>query len=138
MRSEHVSRVIAASPEVVYAFAAQPDNLALWAGGLAKSEVRRRGECLVVDSPMGEVTVAFTPQNEFGVLDHQVQLPSGEVVNNPLRVLPHPDGAEVVFTVRQLGLTDAEFERDAATVAEDLETLKPLIEGGLVIRGEAR
>lgn len=77
---------------------------------------------------MGEVRVHFTPRNDLGVLDHDVTLPSGDVVNNPLRVLAHPGGTEVVFTVRQLGASNEEFERDCAAVAADLETLRSLVE----------
>lgn len=54
-------------------------------------------------------------------------LPSGITITNPLRVLPHPDGCEVVFTVRQLDLTDDEFERDCGMVADDLARLRALV-----------
>jgi hypothetical protein len=77
---------------------------------------------------MGRVTVRFAPINEYGVLDHDVTLPDGTVVNNPVRVLVHPDGAEVVFTVRQGDASDADFARDAAAVKADLERLKGLLE----------
>ena len=56
-----------------------------------------------VESPMGRVTLEFAPSNPFGVLDHQVTLPSGEKVNNPMRVTPNADGCDVVFTVRRRG-----------------------------------
>lgn len=128
MRSKHVSRVIAASPDAVYEFAADPDNLPRWAAGLAQSEVTRVGDGLLVDSPMGQVTVTFVPRNSFGIIDHDVRLPSGQVVNNPVRIIAHPDGAEIVFTIRQLDLTDEEFDHDAASVERDLDTLKRLIE----------
>lgn len=130
MRSRHVSQVIRRPPADVYAFAADPDNLPRWAAGLAQSDVRREGDRLVVESPMGEVTVTFAPPNALGVLDHDVRLPSGEVVHNPVRVVAHPDGAEVVFTVRQLDLSDDELDRDAATVHEDLERLRAILEAG--------
>ena len=56
-------------------------------------------------------------------------LPSGEVVHNPMRVIPDGDGCEVVFTLRrQDGVSDDDFERDAAAVAADLRTLKQLLE----------
>lgn len=129
MKSTHVSQVIGAPANRVYDFAANPDNLPRWAAGLAQAEVRRDGEDLVAASPMGDVRVRFAPPNDFGALDHDVTLPSGEVVNNPLRVLDHPDGAEVVFTVRQLDASDEDFERDCAAVARDLEALRELIEG---------
>lgn len=69
------------------------------------------------------------PANAFGVLDHDVTLPSGEVFHNPMRVLRDGDGCEVVFTLRrQSGLSDEEFARDEAAVAADLATLKRLLE----------
>lgn len=129
VKSRHLSRVVKASPETVYGFASDPRNLPRWAAGLAESEVRHDGDILRVASPMGEVTVRFVPHNELGVLDHDVTLPSGTVVHNPLRVVPHPEGAEVVFTVRQIELTDDEFERDCRAVAADLERLAQAVEG---------
>ncbi len=128
MRSRHVSQVIAASPQEVYDFAREPANLPRWAAGLAQAEVEVRGDVLVVQSPMGEVTVRFEPRNDLGVLDHDVTLPSGVTVTNPFRVLAHPDGAEVLITVRQIDLTDEEFERDCQQVARDLESLRDLLE----------
>jgi len=128
MRSRHVSRVVAASPAAVYDVASDPDNLPRWAAGLASGAVARRGDALVVESPMGTVTVRFVPRNELGVLDHDVTLPSGVVVTNPMRVVSHPQGAEVVFTVRQLEMTDDELDRDVALVEADLEALRRLVE----------
>lgn len=62
-------------------------------------------------------------------MDHDVTLPSGTTVNNPVRVIAHPDGAEVIFTVSQIELTDDEFERDCRMVADDLARLKRILEG---------
>ena len=128
MESHHVSRVISASPQAVYEFASNVDNLPTWASGLAQTEVTREGDTLWVDSPMGRVSVRFVAPNEFGILDHDVTLPSGAIVTNPLRVIAHPNGAEIIFTVRQLDLTDDEFDRDARTVGEDLDRLRELVE----------
>ena len=123
MRSHHVSQVIPAAPEVVYEYASNVDNLPEWAAGLAQGAVVRDGDELLVDSPMGRVAVRFVERNHFGVLDHDVTLPSGTVVRNAVRVIGHPDGAEVVFTVRQIELDDAAFARDVEAVAADLERL---------------
>ncbi|KQO00934.1 polyketide cyclase [Arthrobacter sp. Leaf234] len=123
MKSQHVSRVISAPPHVVYDYASNIENLPAWAEGLAQSEVVRNGDTLFVESPMGRVEVRFGEQNRFGVLDHDVTLPSGTVVTNPVRVLAHPDGAEVVFTVRQIELDDEQFARDITLVEADLERL---------------
>jgi hypothetical protein len=132
MESRHVSIWIEAAPEVVYEFAADPQTWPRWAAGLAEGGLRQTGEGWVADSPMGQVTVEFAPPNEFGVLDHVVQLPSGEAVYNPLRVIPGGVGGlgcEVLFTVRRRpGMTDAEFDADVAAVAADLEVLRRLLE----------
>lgn len=129
MRTRHVSTVIHRSPADVYDLASDHTKLATWASGLATAQASVDGDTLVVDSPMGRVSVRFVPRNDFGILDHEVTLPDGATVHNPLRVLPHPDGAEVVMTVRQLSDDDDEFEQDAATVAADLDRLKGLLEG---------
>lgn len=145
MRTRHVSTVIRRPPEQVYAYARDPANLGAWAAGLASGRIESggeaggadggadgdggRGDTLVVDSPMGRVSVRFLPRNGLGVLDHEVTLPDGTVTYYPLRVVPHPEGAEVVFTLR--GVDDDEFERDAAMVAEDLARLRSVFEGPL-------
>lgn len=130
MESRHVSRVIAASPEEVYDFAADPAHLPRWAAGLAQAEhIEVEGDVLRMQSPMGEVSVRFVPRNDLGVLDHDVTLPNGVVVTNPLRVFAHPDGAEILMTVRQLDLSDEDFERDCRQVEADLATLAGLLEG---------
>ena len=129
MVSRPISTVIRASRDAVYDFARDPANLPRWAAGLAQGAVGHADDgAIVVDSPMGRVTVTFAPHNEYGVLDHAVRLPSGEVVDNPVRVLVHPDGAEVVFTLRQDDASDEELERDAGLVAADLATLQALLE----------
>lgn len=129
MTSEHLGVVVRRPAHDVYRIARDPDELPRWAAGLAHGEVRRDGEALVVDSPMGTVRVVFAPPNPYGVLDHDVTLPTGEVTTNPLRVLPHPDGAEVVFTLRRGDATDEAYAADRAAVVADLERLRALLEG---------
>ncbi|MDT7793523.1 MAG: hypothetical protein QOD59_2959 [Mycobacterium sp.] len=132
MESRHVSIWIEAAPAVVYAFASDPHGWRRWAAGLAEGGLRQSADGWVADSPMGEVTVEFAPPNEFGVLDHVVRLQSGEAMYNPLRVIPGGVGearCEVLFSVRRrAGMTDAEFDADAAAVAADLNTLRQLLE----------
>lgn len=129
MESRHVSVVIRRSPAEVYGLAADPARLPDWASGLAVGDATIDGDQLTVDSPMGRVRVRFVPHNDLGVLDHEVTLPDGSVTYNPLRVAPHPDGAEVIFTIRQQGSGPEEFERDCETVAADLDRLRGLTEG---------
>jgi hypothetical protein len=120
----HISRPAAD----VYAFACDPANLPRWAAGVAGSVEQRDGRWFA-DSPMGTVEVAFAPDNPLGVLDHDVTLPDGTTVANPMRVVPDGDGCEVVFTLRRApGVTDEAFEADATAVRTDLERLRDLLE----------
>lgn len=127
--SRHLSVRIDRPVAEVYDYAADPANLPAWAPGLGASVELVDGQW-VADSPMGRVTFAFAPRNEYGVLDHDVTLPGGETVYNPMRVIADGAGCEVIFTLRPgKGMPDDDFERDAAAVAADLATLKRVLEG---------
>ena len=128
--TRHLSVHVDRPAREVYAYAADPAHLPEWAAGLAGGIAQVDGEW-VADSPMGRVVVRFAPPNDLGVLDHDVVLPDGTTVSNPLRVLADGDGSEVVFTLRrQPGVDDAAFEADAAAVTADLATLKRVLERG--------
>jgi hypothetical protein len=124
----HISQTIDRSVEDVSAFAGDPLNLPRWAAGLSAG-IRQEAGRWVTDSPMGVVEVTFVGPIEAGVLDHDVGLPDGTIVHNPLRVLRNDAGSEVVFTLYQrTGMTDAEFTRDAEMVREDLVRLRDVLE----------
>jgi hypothetical protein len=126
--SKHLSERINRPAAEVYDYASNPANLPEWAPGLGSSVEHVDGRWLV-DSPMGRVSVAFVPRNEYGVLDHDVTMPSGEIVYNPMRVTKDGNGSEIVFTLRRLpGMSDEDFERDAKAVAADLARLKRVLE----------
>ena len=127
--SRHLSVYIDRPVSVVYAFVSDPANLPRWAAGLGRSVVEMDG-AWYVDTPEGRARVTFAPDNEYGVLDHEVLTPSGEAVYVPLRAIADGDGCEVVFTVRRTpAMTDADFERDAGQVRHDLALLKEVLEG---------
>lgn len=82
-----------------------------------------------LETPDGRVGFAFVERNTLGVLDHAVELPSGAVVYNPLRVIPDGEACEIVFTLRRLpGMSDADFDRDTGLVQADLTRLKHVLE----------
>ena len=124
-----IHRTIQRDWRIVYAFAANPRNMPLWASGLAAG-LTREGEVWIADGgPIGTVRVRFAPPNDFGVIDHRVTLPNGLVVDNALRIVPNGDGAEVMFMLlRQPDMDDAAFESDAAHVARDLDSLARIME----------
>lgn len=113
----------------VYDFASNPMNLPKWARGLSRSNVEQEGDHWLMDSPMGRVSVKFAPKNEFGIIDHEVTLPSGEKVLNPVRILPNNKGSEAIFTLFRLpGRTDKDYQEDEAAVTADLKKLKEVME----------
>ena len=128
--SKHLSERIDRPAREVYEFAMEPANLPRWAPGLGTAVEQVDGRWFVQTSA-GRLGLAFAPRNDFGVLDHDVSLPSGEVVYNPMRVIADGDGCEIVFTLRRReGVTDEEFAADAQAVAADLARLKRLMEVG--------
>jgi len=128
MESRYVSVAIARPPRDVYAFASDPRNLPRWASGLAGSVKQVDGEWHAA-SPLGDIRIRMAPQNELGVLDHDVILESGDSVFNPLRVMPNGSGSEVVFVIfRRPGMSHEQLAEDARVVQHDLQTLRQLLE----------
>lgn len=126
--SEQLSTYVDRPVDEVYRYVVDPAHLPSWAAGLGGSIEERDGRWFA-ESPMGEVEVRFVPENPYGVLDHDVTLPDGTVVTNPLRVLADGEGCEVVFTLRRRPeMSDAELAADATAVQEDLTRLKRLLE----------
>jgi hypothetical protein len=98
------------------------------AAGLSGSIQKIAGDW-IAESPMGLVKVKFADQNQYGVLDHEVTLPSGATVYNPMRVFPNNDGSEVVFTLYwRPEMSDQQLAEDAQAVMRDLQQLKRLLE----------
>ena len=125
----HLSITINRPVNEVYEFLSTPENMPKWAAGLSETTMRKNGDLYETDSPMGVVKIKFSEKNHFGVVDHDVILPSGEVNHNPLRVVKNGEGSEVIFTLYRLPrMSDEEFERDARMVEGDLFRLREVLE----------
>jgi hypothetical protein len=128
LKSLHISVSINRPADKVYEFASNPENLPRWAAGLGGSIKNVNGDW-IAESPMGRIKVKFAEKNKFGILDHEVTLPSGAKFYNPMRVFPNNDGSELIFTLyRQPEMSDQMFAQDAEAVTRDLEKLKTLLE----------
>jgi hypothetical protein len=126
-RTHTVSVGIAVDPGVVYAWASNPANFPVWAPGFVTS-MEKQGSDWVAQTTLGEAKFRFAASNDFGVLDHDVELPSG-TFHNPMRVIPNGNGSEVLFTLIQLpGITDEQFKIDMDTVRADLNKLRTVLE----------
>ena len=127
-KSQHISVSINLPVDEVYEFASNPENLPKWASGLSGSIKNANGEW-IAESPMGKIKIKFAEKNKFGILDHDVILPSGERFYNFMRVFPNNGGSELVFTLyRRPEMSDKNFAEDAKLVKRDMETLKGLLE----------
>ena len=103
------------------------ENLPRWAHGLG---IRERGWPVVRRDVIRPGRRRLAERNAFGVLDHDVALPSGEVIHNPMRVVPDGGGCEVMFHLRRMAdMSDADFARDAGLVQAALARLKHVLEG---------
>ena len=128
MKSQTITVYIDAPADRVYAFAANEENLPRWAPSFFRS-LSREGERWIVDSPLGRACFAFVARNAFGVLDHRIELPSGQECFNPMRVIANGRGSEIMFTLFQSeGMSEQDFARDAELVRGDLDALRRLVE----------
>lgn len=125
---EHVSISIEKPVAAVYAYASKPENLPKWAAGLSGAKIHLEGPVWISDSPMGKVKIKFAEPNSFGVMDHDVTIPSGETTHNAFRVIPNGDGSEVVFSAFRNKMSAEQFKKDTSQIRKDLETLKSRLE----------
>jgi uncharacterized protein YndB with AHSA1/START domain len=126
--SQHLSTYIERPAAEVYTYVGDPANLPTWAAGLSGAIEHREGRWFAA-SPMGEVEVTFVPANPYLVLDHDVTLPDGTTFNNPMRVIAHDTGCEVVFTLRRRqDQSNDDYDADATAIRADLAALKRLLE----------
>ena len=113
----------------IYAAIWRPEFFPRWASGLARSDLRRNGDRWIAQGPEGEVRIRFSDHNDYGVMDHVVDVGQGVDVYIPLRVIQNGDGAEILITLFRLpDMNDEKFAADAAMMKRDLQTLKTLLE----------
>jgi hypothetical protein len=115
-------------PDEVYGFASNPENFPRWATSFCRAIIRSE-TVWIVEMPQGQATVRFVPRNSMGVMDHFVTPAPDIEIYVPVRIVANGSGSEVIFTLFRLpGMTDEEFATDAGMVAQDLGTLKKLME----------
>ncbi|WP_341704488.1 SRPBCC family protein [Ferrovibrio sp.] len=135
--SRAISRRIAAPFAAVCAFLSDPGNWPRWAEGLGSLSHDAGTDTWTTRSPDGRIMrVTFSPPNTKGIFDHTVYPPADESgraappIHVPLRA--EPDGAEATLVtltlIRQPGMDDVMYERDAAWVEKDLERLGRALE----------
>lgn len=113
----------------LYDYIWEPTFFPKWASGLGGSSLEKEGDAWEAEGPDGPVRIRFTAHNDFGVMDHYVDVGSGEEVYIPLRVIANGKGAYVMLTLfRQAGMSAEKFSADAEWVERDLAALRTLVD----------
>ncbi len=124
---KHISVSINKPATDVYQFASNPENFPKWVAFV--KTITRQGDYWIAESSLGNIRIKFPPQNDFRVIDHDVTLSNGDVITNPMRVIPNNKGCEFVFTLfRRPGVTEDDFNKDIKSVTKDLQKLKEIME----------
>jgi hypothetical protein len=111
----------------VYRFASNPENFPKWMDFVRS--IKKDGDIWIGETNLGPFRFKMVPKNEFGIIDHHVTIPNGDVVFNPMRVIENNKGSEFIFTLfRMPGRSDKEFEEDFQAVTKDLNKLKTVME----------
>lgn len=128
MRSDTQSVTIAATPEEVVDFVADPVNLPKWAIGFAQ-KVRNENDSWIVTTPQGDVTVQIDADRDRGIVDYVMSPAPGVELTAHSRALPNEDGAEYVFTQFQApGMPDEVYEGQIEALGQEFDVLKSLVE----------
>ncbi len=110
--AQTITVTIDCAAQTVYDAVRGPVRLSQWASGVEAA-----------------VVITFAPDNNQGVLDHEVYLPDGRRVKVPMRVVPLRGRSVLTLTLfRQPGTSDDEFLDDVQWAQRDLEALRNLLE----------
>ena len=130
MRPSHIISVSIERPcDEVYAFLAQPRNYAQWAAVEPGSFEPLSNGDWEGEMSFGYRHVRFTPPNPYGVLDHAIFIPGGELLFTPMRVVPNQQGTELMFTYfAREGMDEAQFASAVEWITTDFLALKSVLE----------
>jgi uncharacterized protein YndB with AHSA1/START domain len=125
MRTESRSISIAAAPEAVFAYVADPRNLPAWAPAFATA-VRPDGDAWLVQQGDAELRIAVRACAEHGTVD--LVAAQDARLGAFTRVVPSPQGSAYVFTLH----FDDDVPEDAvsgqmATVEEELRAVRAAV-----------
>ncbi len=113
----------------VYDFLADPQNHPKWSAMSPAGYRQLDNGDWVGQTAFGPRHVRFTRRNEFGVLDHAVFVPGGEILFSPMRVVPNGQNTVLLVTFFQRqGMSEEQFRSTLEWIEVDLLTLKTVVE----------
>jgi hypothetical protein len=130
LEARTLSVAVARDWRILYEALWRPESFPLWASGLSASPLEADGDAWKAQGPEGPIRIRFTGRNDFGVMDHWVEVQDGRVVHVPMRVVANGEGAEVMLTLyRQPGMSEDAFRHDQDWVRRDLLHLRERFAG---------
>lgn len=130
MRRSHTFSIPIASPsQRVYRFLADPRNYPSWSAMEEGGYHRLDNGDWAGHTAFGFRHVRFTPPNAFGILDHALFVPGGEILFSPMRIVANDEASELIFTFFQRADTDdAQFDSTLEWIRVDLLSLVSVVE----------
>lgn len=128
MNSDTQSILINTSPEKLFDFLTNPENMARWASSLCQS-VSKEGDQWLLQSKMGQLKLNIVSHPELGVIDYHISPPLPMKITAYTRIIPNGQGCEFLFTQFQIPFLPATiFEKQKASLKKELVTLKEIAE----------
>ena len=128
-RSQTISVSIQRPLDDVYTYLAKPLNYEQWAAIEPGTFKPLENGDWQGQTPFGFRHFRFTPPNGYGVLDHAIFVPGGELMYNPMRVVANEAGTDLTFTFfRRQGMDDSQFASAVEWITTDFLALKSLLE----------
>jgi len=125
MRNETITTVLPASPDAVFAYLADIENLPQWATEFARELVRDGDDYKVVNG-LGEFFFAIQADPATGVIDMYAGPVKDEMALFPTRVVALPDGRSAYsFTMFQApDMPDEVFESQHASLLREFAQIE--------------
>jgi hypothetical protein len=128
MRAATRSISIDAHPAWVFEYVSNPANLPEWSRSFCLS-VAQQDDAWIIETPHGPVQVFIQAYPDSGVVD-QYLFPAPDVqVLIPMRVVPHGEGTEFIFTLFQPDdISETDYLQEIEWVEQELLILKHVLE----------
>ena len=136
VRSDTQSIAIAADPDQVFTFVADPGNLPTWAVGFCHA-IRHDAELdrWIVTTAQGEMPIRYVTDATARTIDFYFEPSPGGEVAAFSRVVPSGQGSDYIFTQFQTtDMPDAVFEAQTTALGEELHVLRGVLQARAACR----
>lgn len=131
MRAHTTSALLPIPAVEAFHFLSRLDNVPRWATEFVTGGFELEGDHAVAKTAKGRVIMRLRTDEDTLVIDHIVEPAPGVEAVFPGRIVPLPDGRSLfLFTAVQApDQSDADFDRDMASLDRELRGLPEVIDG---------